>query len=324
MNIIPRVAFPILQVRADDTPMSDSRIRSAGNLIDTEGNPISEPDKNPDKIALESNPNLAFEHYGEYWRKVHGPRVAFDGGEDYMCSGVTDYYQIQRVTAGPSGAFPPPYKPILDENGQLYDVMHDKVPKYKRPRFDGLVYWTAPTIEKLKPVGYSQHCIQKISDEGAVFTRGDAASMKSEYVIKPWMKEALLPVCTVKIHYRKDGEQEEFQRNLLFNHSEKIISGPMADKYIRRFAYLFNISRTEKDPFYSVEGAKVDAISVTYFDNMGDCEAYYSSDEYKSIQRIEDEMVNTDLSEWWTGIVYPIINTPDQGKTDKQSNVKEL
>lgn len=322
MTINPRVAFPILQVRADNTPMSDLRIRAAGNLIDTEGNPIPEPDKTPEKIALEADPNLAFEHYGEYWRKIHGPRVAFNGGEDCMCSGVTDYYQIQRVAAGPSGAFPPPYLPILDEAGQLYDIMHDKVPKYIRPRFDGLVYWTAPTIEKLKPVGCSKHCMEKIVDEGAVFTRGDAASMKSEYVVRPCTEEDLPPVCTVKIHYRKDGEQEAFQQKLLNEHADKIMDGSMAQKYIKRFAYLFNINKNEDEPFYSAEGVKVDAISVTYFKNMKDCEEYYASEEYKAIQRIEDGMLDTELSEWWTGIVYPIISTPDEGVTDRTAKVK--
>ena len=28
--------------------------------------------------AVEADPNLAFEHWDEYWRKVHGPKFAYE------------------------------------------------------------------------------------------------------------------------------------------------------------------------------------------------------------------------------------------------------
>lgn len=322
MKLHPQAAFPILQVRADNTPNSDKRIRDINSVVDKYGHAITEPDQHPELIALEGNPNLSFEHYGEFWRKVHGPRVAYAGGKDYMCSGVSEYYQVQRVSAAPSSAFPPPYSPLVDEYGELYDFIYDKVPTYHRPAFDGLVYWAAPTKKKLEPVGTSNHATQKIGHEGELFTRGSAASLCAEYIIIPCTSASLPPVCTVKIHYRKSGTQQEFQHKLLHSHCDIIAQGPEAQKHIKRFAYLFNINLDPNELFYSEAGVQIDAISVTYFKDMGDCEAYYSSEEYQKIQALEDKFLDTERSEWWTGIVYPIIVTPDLDVTDRNLSVK--
>ena len=323
MNNQPHVMQPILISRADCTPENDpKRPHDTGFIIDNQGHPVERPDLTPELNTLEANPNLMWEHWDEFWRKVHGPRVVYkDGEEDNMVSGVCAYYQIHRLPAGPSSTFKPPYPALTDEKGELYSYIWDKIPAYKRPVFDGLVYWETPTLEDMIPVGFSDHAVNKINHEGQIFIRHLAMGLCAQYVIIPYTKTGLPPICTVKVYYRKDGTQKEFQKYLLHEHSAMIEQGMMAKKYIKRFAFNFNINQNENEPFYNANGANVDAISVTYFENMLDCENYYASDEYREIERIEAEFVDQEKSEWWTGIVYPVINPESETVTDKNAEI---
>ncbi|MFD7136453.1 hypothetical protein [Streptomyces sp. NPDC059894] len=318
----PSAMFPILIARSDDSAPDDRRERSEGSVIDRQGKPIERPDLTPSLNALEGNPNLMFEHWDEFWRKVHGPRVVHrDTAEDSMIEGVSNYHQIHRLAGAPSSAFPPPYEPLVDSTGLLYPHVWDKVPPYVRPAYDGLVYWAAPTTEALIPVGYSRQAVEKINHEGNLFNRGSAGSLSAEYVIVPTEEAALPPVCTVKIHHRRAGEQHELQERLLRWHSDVIKDGELARRLVRRFAYIFTINKSADEPFYSERGVEVDAISVTYFRNMGDCETYYGSDEYRAVAQQEAEFLDTERSEWWTGIVYPLIDVVSEAATDRDSRV---
>ena len=66
------VLFSFLS-RADPTPL-DQRSRASGHIFDKDGKVISDPAADPSANAFEPNPNLNFEHWGDYWRKVHGVR----------------------------------------------------------------------------------------------------------------------------------------------------------------------------------------------------------------------------------------------------------
>src|SRR5690349_15983787 len=66
------VLFSFLS-RADSTPL-DQRSRAGGHILGKDGKVISDPAADPFANAFEPNPNLNFEHWGDYWRKVHGIR----------------------------------------------------------------------------------------------------------------------------------------------------------------------------------------------------------------------------------------------------------
>lgn len=321
MSNNPIAMYPILLSRSDNSSEQE-RERCPGCTIDNTGKPLEHPELTPEQNALEGNPNLMFEHWDEFWRKVHGPRVAYkESAEEYLAKTACTYYQVHRLPAAPSSAFPPPYKPLTDENGVLYSHIWDKVPAYVRPSFDGLVYWAAPTVAKLIPIGYSATATEKINHEGNLFNRNWGGSMSAEYVIIPSDMENYPPICTVKLHRRKSGSQEELQQHLLHEHSERIVQGELAKKYFRRFAYIFNINKKEDEPFYNELGISFDAISVTYFRNMAECEAYYGSEEYRAIQEIENTLLDTNRSEWWTGMVYPVVLPESESVTDRNASV---
>lgn len=318
----PIALNPILISRADNTPNNDRRPRMTVGVVDAEGRSVTDPDKTPEQIALEQNPNLMFEHWDEFWRKVHGSRVIYqDGPNDRMLDTVCTYYQVHRLPAAPTSLFPPPYHAPVDKEGRLYPASTVYVPPYRRPVFDGLVYWGAPTIEDLMSVGYSPKAIEKINAEGNVFLRYAAGGICAEYVIIPCQNENVPAFCTVKVHYRNGGTREEFQRMLLFEHSKYIQEKPATQKYIRRLAYIFNVNKKDEEPFATPGGMKIDAISVTYFDTMIDCERYYASDDYKAIEEKENDFLDMSQSEWWTGVVYQFFSPKNEQVTDKNARL---
>ncbi|MCZ4061468.1 hypothetical protein O3W44_23495 [Pantoea sp. LMR881] len=71
---------------------------------------MTEPDRHAAKLALEAEPNLAFEHWDEYWRKVHGPKFAY-AGPGTQNDSVLRYDQVHRLASGPSSWFRPPIVP---------------------------------------------------------------------------------------------------------------------------------------------------------------------------------------------------------------------
>ena len=71
-NLPLTVLFSFLS-RADSTPL-DLRSRADGHVLDRDGTVVADPASDPSDNALEPDPNLNFEKWGEYWRKVHGVR----------------------------------------------------------------------------------------------------------------------------------------------------------------------------------------------------------------------------------------------------------
>lgn len=321
----PNVMNPILIARADNSAPDDRRIRAAGSTIDEAGNPVERPDLTPEQIALEKNPNLMFEHWDEFWRKVHGPRCIYkDGEEDNFLSGIHTYCQIHRLPAAPCSAFAPPYPAMTDENGSLYQSVWDKVPEYKRPMHDGLVYWAAPSVADLLPIDTSEKALRKICPEGNLFTRNGTCGLSAEYIIIPSMTDDWAPVCTVKTHYAKEGvmSKKKLQEYLLNKHSDFIKNGEQAKKVIKRFAYIMNINEKAEEPFYSEEGTKLAAISVTFFQNMRVCEDYFASEEYAGVAAKEAEILDLDKSEWWTGLLYQIMIPETEEITDRNGKIQ--
>ena len=108
----PRIVLNAFEVRADTTPEVGLRVSRPGYPANVEGEGITEPDADPRVPALEEDPELRWEAYDEYWRKVHGPKhLHRDGPEDNTTHLLLRYEQQHRIPAGPTSLTPPPYHP---------------------------------------------------------------------------------------------------------------------------------------------------------------------------------------------------------------------
>ncbi len=134
----PLIVTPTLVSRVDDTPRGE-RPRDAGSARSRHGHEVHFPDWRPHTLALEGNPDLAFEHWDEYWRKAHGPKFAWDepGNSSDL---VVRYDQLHRIASGPSSFFGPPYRAMVDESGRVPSDPEKRVPAFGRSRWDGLAY----------------------------------------------------------------------------------------------------------------------------------------------------------------------------------------
>ena len=74
----PLIVTPTFVSRVDDTARGE-RPQDSGSGKSTHGHEVHLPSWRPHALALDGDPNLAFEHWDEYWRKVHGPKFAWDG-----------------------------------------------------------------------------------------------------------------------------------------------------------------------------------------------------------------------------------------------------
>ena len=325
MTVKPKVMNPILMSRADNSAPDDRRKKGLGTTVDKNAQEIERPDLHPEQIALESNPNLMFEHWDEFWRKIHGPRCSYqDGPDDTFFAGICGYIQVHRLPAGPSCYFAPPYKAMTEPDGSLVKFVGDKIPPYRRPLQDGLVYWLAPTVKDLLPIDTCPKAVNKICPEGNIFVRNGIPSLSAEYVIVPSKTADWAPICTVKTHYvKKDGMgKKELQNYLLHTHADFIKDGELGKRKIERFAYILNMNEKPDEPFYSDDAANLAGISVTFFKNMKDCEEYYGSEEYQKVACKESEILDMEMSEWWTGIVYQVLVPENERATDRMETIE--
>src|SRR5437660_1085141 len=68
----PLIVTPTLVSRADATSWAE-RPHDDASAVDRSGREVEHPASHPGELAIEAEPNLAFERWDEYWRKVHGP-----------------------------------------------------------------------------------------------------------------------------------------------------------------------------------------------------------------------------------------------------------
>jgi hypothetical protein len=297
----PLIVTPTFLTRSDATPRGE-RPQDPGSSKDKDGNEVRDPSQRPQALALESNPNLAFEHWDEYWRKVHGPKFAWDepGSSSKL---VLRYDQVHRIASGPSSLFPPPYRAMIGEDGRLPSKPEQRVPPLRRPHWDGFAYITyaeQDDIEKtLKQEKFDQRIV---ADEQVVF-RMVTREITREFILIPSERHRD-PIGLVKIHMRAPGlSREEFQRRLLGEHADVVLAQASTREFVKRYAQLHNIGSTQEDP----EGSKIDAVSVLSFASLNDVEDYLVSEDHRAIEASENALQG-EGSEWWTAINYSVIN----------------
>ena len=302
----PLIVTPTFVSRVDSTPRGE-RPQDSGASKSRHGNEVHLPNWRPHALALEGEPNLAFEHWDEYWRKVHGPKFAWDepGSSSAL---VVRYDQVHRIASGPSSAFPPPYRAMVGADGRLPDDPEKHVPPYVRPRWDGLAYIAYAEQDDIeRTLGQEKFDQRIVADEQVAF-RMVTREITREYILIPSARHRD-PISLVKIHVRApELSREQFQQQLLGEHAALVLANPATKEFVRRYAQLHNIGSTQKDP----EGSKIDAVSVLSFASLNDVEDFLVSDGYAAIAHAENALQG-EGSEWWTAVNYSVINrlTPE-------------
>jgi hypothetical protein len=131
----PLIVSPTFVSRVDDTPRGD-RPQDSGSAKSPHGHEVHLPNWRAGALGLGGDPNRAFEHWDEYWRKVHGPKFAWNepGSSSEL---VVRYDQLHRIASGPSSGTPLPYRAMIDEHGLLPSDPWKRVPEFRRPRWGG-------------------------------------------------------------------------------------------------------------------------------------------------------------------------------------------
>ena len=297
----PLIVTPTFVSRVDDTPRGQ-RPQDSGSAKSLHGHEVHFPNWRPRALALEDDPGIAFEHWDEYWRKVHGPKFAWDEPGSSSAK-VLRYDQVHRVSSGPSSGFPPPYRAMVDDSGQIPSDPWKRVPEFRRPRWDGLAYIAYADEDDIKAtLGQEKFAKRIIADEQTAF-RMVTREITREYVLIPSERHRD-PVSLVKIHVRRpELSRDEFQQRLLGDHADRVLAQPVSRELVRRYAQLHNIGSTQKDP----EGTKIDAVSILSFACMNDVEDYLIHPNHAAVQASEDAIAD-DGSEWWTAVNYSVIN----------------
>ena len=298
----PLIITPTFVSRVDRT-LRTQRPLDKGFGLDRHGDAPADPGTAPQPPALEAEPNLAWEHWDEYWRKVHGPKFAYEepGGST---ESVVRYDQLHRLPGGPSSFFPPPYRAMTQDNGKLVANAYARVPGYGRPKWDGLAYIAYETEEDMERLlGQSKYTERVVADEQTAF-RVVTRNYAREYIILP---SALHrdPISLVKIHQRHAGlSREDFQHRWLHEHAKLVLSKAATHQHVRRYAQLHYLGSTQEDP----EGSRMDGISVLSFASVNDVEDYLTHADHAAIAVSESALSDPTGSEWWTAVNYVVIN----------------
>ena len=306
----PLIVTPTFVSRVDDTARGE-RPQDPGAARSRHGHEVHFPNWRPHALALEGDPNLAFEHWDEYWRKVHGPKFAWDepGSSSAL---VVRYDQVHRIASGPSSFFPPPYRAMIGDDGKLPADPEKRVLAYRRPRWDGFAYIAyAQEADIERTLKQDKFAERVVADEQTAF-RMVTREITREFILIPSARHRD-PVSLVKIHVRAlDLSRDEFQRRLLREHAPLVMANAATREFVRRYAQLHNIGSTQDDP----EGGKIDAVSVLSFASLNDVEDYLVSDAYAPIAASEGALQG-EGSEWWTAVNYSVINRlTDEGASD--------
>lgn len=309
------VLFSFLS-RADSTRL-DERSRAAGHIIGRDGKPLADPAVDHAANAFEPDANINFEHWGEYWRKVHGVRFLHPDAVDdqkliYL---LLRYDQIQRLAPGPTSLNPPPYQPPLDDRVQLFDTIIDHVEPYRRPQWDGVAYLNFASLDDLGAVLGSERVRRKILPEDQAIFRDLGPILARQFIILP-NQAGNDAITLVKTHVRRGGlDRETFHRLWLNEHAELVLRQPDTNRLVRRYVQLHSIGPiVEGEPFFHPATSRIDGVTIMSFASMKDVESFLLSDGYREIEQAERSITAPDAGEYWTGITFSVVDrlTPER------------
>lgn len=309
------VLFSFLS-RADSTSL-DQRSRAAGHTVGLDGKPLVDPAADPTANAFAPNPNISFEQWGEYWRKVHGVRFLHPDDDDdrRTIDLLLRYDQIQRLAPGPTSLNPPPYRPPLDDRGQLFNTIIGHVEPYSRPAWDGVAYLNFASLDDLGAMLGSERVRRKILPEDQAIFRDLAPVLARQFIILP-NPAGNDAITLVKTHVRREGiDRETFQRLWLSDHATVVSRQPDTSRWVRRYVQLHNIGPVrEGEPFYHPATSRIDGVTIMSFASMKDVESFLLSDSYAEILQAERSIAAPESGEYWTGVNFSVVDhlTPEK------------
>ncbi len=314
------VLFSFLS-RADATPL-DQRRRGEGHLLDHQGRVITDPAHDPSSNAFEADPNLNFEKWGEYWRKVHGVRFLYqEGVDDRSVERLLRYEQIHRVTAGPTSLTPVPYHPPLDGDGRLFPTIIGHVEPYRRPRWDGVAYLGFASLNDLVAVLATERVRSKILPEDQTIFRDIAPVLARQFVILP-SQTGHDAVALVKTHVRRpDLDRSTFQWRWLHEHANLVLAQADTTRLVRRYVQLHNVGPTvEREPFFHPETSLIDGVTLMAFSTMRDVETFLMSESHAVIAADEQSISTAEAGDYWSGVNFSIVDRLPPEKASKRDS----
>lgn len=303
----PLTVLCSLLSRADNTPLAERR-RADGHVLDHAENVIADPAADPDANAFEGNPNLNFEHWGEYWRKVHGVRfIHAEEPDDRSLERLLRYDQLHRFAPGPTHTDAPPYRAPVDDEGKLWPTVVGHVEAYRRPRWDGIAYLNFADPEDIAVVLGNARVREKILPEDQAIFRDIAPVLSRQYVIVP-STNGNEAVTLVKLHVRSPSVgREAFQQWWLREHAPLAVA--QSTGWVRRYVQLHNIGPTEPgQPLYHPQASGIDGVTLMGFASINDLEDFLRSPKHKAITEDEARMTDPAVGEWWTTIGMVLVN----------------
>jgi hypothetical protein len=308
-NDLPLTVLCSFLSRADNTPLSERR-RGEGHVLNHAGQIIADPATDPTANAFEGNPNLNFEHWGEYWRKVHGVRfIHADEPDDRSLDRLVRYDQLHRFAPGPTHTDTPPYRAPVDVQGKLLPTVIGHVEPYRRPCWDGIAYLNFDNPEDIAVVLGNDRVRSKILPEDLAIFRDIAPVLARQYVIVPSAtgNEA---VTLVKLHQRASTtSREAFQHWWLHDHAHLVTAQEETQRRVRRYVQLHNIGPTEAgQPLYHPQTCGIDGVTLMGFASVNDLEDFLRSPAQAAITNSEAQEMDLTAGEYWTAIGLVLVN----------------
>ncbi|KMJ45756.1 hypothetical protein AB204_07405 [Xenorhabdus khoisanae] len=294
--------------RADDTPLSE-RSRADGHVLDHNGNFIIDPSETPSDNAFEGKSNINFEHWGEYWRKVHGIRfIHSETNEDASSlDKLIRYDQLHRLVAGPTQTDTVPYSIPVDESGKLWSTVIGHIQAYNRPNWDGIAYLNFASKDDILALLSSERVIQKILPEDKTIFRDIAPLLSKQYIIIP-SNHGNEAITLVKTHKRRSNiGRIEFQEWWLGEYAAEVYKQNEKTKIIKRYVQLHNIGPIEEgQPFYHKYTSSLDGVSLLSFSSINDLEDYLRSPSYQDLISLEG--IKNETTEYWSSVSITLVN----------------
>jgi hypothetical protein len=306
-HLSPLIVLNALIIRAESTPPTGLRVARPRYSVNRAGQGIEEGGVSDRTLALTAQPQLEWEAFDEYWRKIHGPKILHSEGESDRITPLLVYYlQQHRVPSGPSSENPPPYSARLNSAGRLVPDPAAQVPPYRRPIWDGLAllaYRSKEDLATFFDLGPGKYGDKIVPDE-AVFVRGFAFHVAEEHVVIQNGDRRRDPIIMVKTHTRNMGStRADFRARWQTQHARLISGLTQAQGVIRRYAQLHNLSQPG-DLLYDPVGDRFDGVTVMSFANMNELEDFLASPEYRRVESDEREFAAE--SRYFTAINYVI------------------
>ncbi len=294
-------------IRADSLPPNGHRVARPRYNVNRAGQGIEDPGVTDRRLALAADPQLEWESFDEYWRKVHGPKILHqDGASDEQTQLLCYYLQQHRVPGGPSSGFAPPYRPPLGADGRLSANPVEQLQPHRRPAWDGLAqlgYRNKDELYRFFSAAPGKYA-DKIMPDEALFIRGFAFNLAEEHIVltsATWRRD---PLVLLTLHIRNpELTRAQFRGRWMAQHAELMRETAASIGGLRRYAQLVNVSEPD-DQVYDALGDRFDGVGALSFASMNDVEDYLASDIYRRIR--DDEIQFAADSQFFTTLNYVI------------------